>query len=286
MKRVFILFLAIVFLTDLNAQEQDTVKNWKTGGNAALTFSQVSLTNWAAGGQNSMSVNGLLNLLANYKKGNSSWDNTLDLGYGFLKQGDANLVKSDDKIDFSSKYGQKASKNWYYSALFTFKSQFTDGYNYPNDSVVISRFFAPAYFFLSVGMDYKPNDKFSLFISPLTGKITMVNDQDLSDQGAFGVEPGKKSRSEYGAFVKMQYTSDIMENVGFRTKLDLFSNYSENPGNIDVNWEVMIAMKINKYLSANINTQLVYDDDINAPGKNGPRVQFKEVFGLGFAYKF
>ncbi|HKL38369.1 MAG TPA: hypothetical protein VJ876_05690, partial [Bacteroidales bacterium] len=154
----------------------------------------------------------------------------------------------------------------------------------------ISDFMAPAYSLLSLGMDYKPNDAFSLMISPLTGKTTYVLDDSLSNQGAFGVDPGEKIRNELGGFVKLTYNKDIWENVTFNTKLDLFSNYLENPENIDISWEVLISMKVNDYLSANINTQLIYDDNIHYINKEGqdmgPRIQFKEVFGAGFTYKF
>jgi len=310
MKKIIFALLTIVFgFGWLFAQEKaDTTKIWSTGGVLSTTFSQVSLTNWSEGGQNSISGNALVNLFANYKKDRSAWDNTLDLAYGMAKQGEEGVIKSDDKIDFASKYGYKASKKWYYTAMISFKSQFADGYDYPNDSVVISRLMAPGYIIGSIGMDYKPNDNFTVFVSPVTGKITIVNDETLADAGAFGVEPaeidtatgnitthGKKMRTEFGGYLKVMFKKKIMKNVDIQTKLDLFSNYMENPQNIDVNWEVLISMKINKYLSANIMTHLKYDDDVDIavdedgdgePEKFGPRTQFKEVFGVGFSYKF
>jgi len=194
-----------------------------------------------------------LNLYAKYKKDKTSWDNTLDLGYGIIRQGSL-TKKSNDRIDFSSLYGRRASENWNYSTLLGFKTQFAAGYNYPDDSTVISNAFSPAYITLSVGMEYKPNTNFSLFLSPVTGKITLVLDDTLSAAGAFGVDPGKNLRSEFGGFVKVSYTKTVMKNVDLATKIDLFSNYLKNPGNIDINWELMISMKINEYLSATFNT--------------------------------
>ncbi len=290
MKKLFLL-LAMFTVTSLMAQDTATAPSptWKTGGNLGLSFTQTSLTNWAAGGENSLSTNAYLSLFANWARGKGAWDNTLDLAYGLLKQGDADLRKSDDKIDLASKYGYKASEKWFYTALLNFKSQFTNGYKYPNDSTVISTFLAPGYLTASLGMDYKPNDHFTAFISPLTAKMTLVNDQTLADAGAYGVDPGKKLRSEFGGFAKIAFKTDLMENVNFMTKADFFSNYLNNPQNIDVNWEVLIAMKVNKFITANLSTQLLYDDDINIvdkDGKVGPRTQFKEIFGVGFAYKF
>ena len=170
-----------------------------------------------------------------------------------------------------------------------FKTQFTNGYNYPDDSTVISGLMAPGYLLFAAGFDYKPNKNLSVFFAPLTSKTTFVNNQTLADAGAFGVDAGKKVRSEFGGYFKAAYSKDIMKNVNFNTKLGLFSNYLHNPQNIDVDWEVLIGMKINKYLTANINTQLLYDDDIQVPlegGGTGKRIQFKEILGIGFSVKF
>ena len=291
--------------------EGDTL--WTTGGTTGLNFSQVYLENWAAGGESSISVNGMVSWHANYAKNKSTWDNTLDLAYGMLWQGDATGVKTDDKIDFASKYGYKAADHWYYSALANFRSQFAPGYDDPfaDDTVrnVISNFMAPAYSNVALGIDYKASDNFTVFMSPTTIKMTMVNDQTLANAGAFGVEgatyddsenlltAGKNFRSEFGAYVKMMYkTDDIAENVSLQTKLDLFSSYQNNPQNIDVNWETLITMKINEYLSTTITTQVLYDDDIDIARDPddvaangilaGPITQFKEVLAVGFLYKF
>lgn len=291
MKNLIVCLLMLGLFMPALAQEptEKPAPQWTTGGNFGLNFTQVSLSNWAAGGENSLATNTFVNLFANYKKGKGAWDNTLNLAYGLLKQGETEVRKSDDKIDFASKYGYSAGKKWYYSGLVSFKSQFTEGFKYPNDSVAISRFLAPGYILLSAGMDYKPSDNFSVYLSPLTGKITLVTDDVLSAQGAYGVEPGDKSRSEFGGYFKMMLKHALMENIDLATKLDLFSNYMDNPQNVDVNWEVMVVMKVNKYISANLSTHLIYDDDImikQDDGSAGPRTQFKEVFGVGLTYKF
>ena len=272
---------------------KDTITKW--GGLFSLNFTQASLTNWAAGGENSVAGNAIVNYFSNYKKGKNVWDKNIDLAYGLLMQGKkAKVIKSDDKIDLSLKYGHQASDHWYYSALLNFRSQFAPGYSYPNDSTVISRFLAPGYVVFALGMDYKPTDYFSLFLSPVTARFIIVNDKTLSDAGAFGVDSGKTLRTEVGAYLKAFFKKDIATNVNLQTGLDLFSNYLENPENIVVNWQTLISLKVNKFISASVTAQLIYDNNIDITGYNsdgtlafsGPRTQFKEILGLGFAYKF
>jgi hypothetical protein len=287
----------------LRTQAADSTQGWKRGGVFAVNLAQTSLTNWAAGGSNSFAVNGMLSTFANYKRNKSVWVNSLDLGYGLLKQGGSGYMKTDDKFDFLSKYGYEAFKNFYYSALLNFKTQMAPGYKYPDKTNKISDLFSPAYLLLALGLDYKPSDHFSAFIAPVTGKITFVTDQKLSDAGAFGVKPGNKSFTEFGGYLRAIYTrndfkSAFLKNVTFTSKVDLFSNYLEKPQNIVVNWETLIAFKVNKFLSANVNTQLVYDDKIKVPfdrngngtietGESiGSLIQFKEILGIGFSYNF
>jgi hypothetical protein len=288
----------------LREKTADTTLGWKSGGSLTLTMAQTSLTNWSAGGQNSISLNGRLSLFANYKAEKSVWDNSLDIGYGLMKQGiDDYFTKTDDKIDLLSKYGREAFKNFYYSALFSFRTQMTPGYKYPDLDNKISDFFAPAYILFAAGMDYKPNPYFTAFLAPLTAKFTIVNDPTLSQQGAYGVEAGEKSRSEIGGYIRAAYSrndfkSEVLKNVAFTSKIDLFSNYADNPQNIDVNWETLLGLKINKFLVVNFNMQLVYDDNtlipvdrnddgiIQSDEPPGPRTQFKEIFGVGFSVKF
>ncbi|MBK6985919.1 MAG: DUF3078 domain-containing protein [Bacteroidetes bacterium] len=297
-----------VEIDKLKAIAADSVKPWKVGGVISINGQQVSLTNWSAGGNNSISLGGLVNVFAKYKKGKVTWDNNLELGYGVIKQGDnKQWWKNDDKIQFSSKFGRQLKKSWYATALGDFRTQFADGFNYPNDSVYISRFMAPGYALAAIGFDYKPNDHFSAFIAPVTGKFTFVNDDSLARYGAFGVQKEirdpnqggkvtqnyKTHREEFGAYLKVQYQTKVMENITFQTVLELFSNYLNNPQNVDVNWTTLTTFKVNKFISATLATQLIYDDDIKVlrnagdqKGTIGPDVQFKQVLGVGFTYKF
>ncbi|NMC40104.1 MAG: DUF3078 domain-containing protein [Bacteroidales bacterium] len=288
----------------LITQSSDSTQGWKHGGVFSVSLSQTSLKNWSAGGQNSVAINGLLSLFANYRKGKSVLDNSLDIGYGLLKQGrDADFFKTDDKVDFLSKYGREAFKNFYYAALFNLKTQMRPGYRYPDKSKKISDLFAPAYVLFAAGLDFKPSAYFSAFAAPITAKITIVADDSLSAAGAFGVTQGEKSRAETGGYVRIIYTkndfkNEMLKDVSFTSKLDLFSNYRDKPQNIDVSWETLIALKVNKYITVSFNTHLLYDDNILIPidrNENGlidpgeapsKRIQFKEILGAGFSYKF
>lgn len=271
----------------------DGTTGWKTENNLAISFSQVSLTNWSAGGQNSMSVNGRFNGFYNYKKQRMAWDNQIDLGYGLLKQGKTVWQKTDDRFELMSKLGYRLSESVNVAGLANFKSQFAPGYSKPEGGTLISDLFSPAYFLGAAGFDLKKGENFTLFASPLTTKMTFVLSDTLSKAGAFGVVPGNKFRAELGGYIRMMWKHDLMKNVGLQTKLDLFSNYLKDPQYIDVNWEVLVLMKINKYFSVNINTLLIYDHDIvigkdtNSDGTMDsfkPRVQFKELFGLGLVF--
>ncbi len=263
-----------------------TVKDtsWKSGGFIGINFSQVNLSQWSAGGENSLSLNASVNLFSNYLKGKIDWQNTLDLGYAYLESGDNGARKSDDKIDFTSKYSRKMSEHWLYSGLVNFKSQFAPGYAYPDDSTVVSRFLAPGFLIASLGFTYKPVDYFEVLISPATGKFTIVTDKTLSDLGAYGVDPGKTVRSEFGAYLNMKFKKEIMTNVTFTSKLELFNNYTDkdkaNAKKIDVNFENQLNLKVNKYITASVLAVLVYDANIIE------RTQFKELIGVGFGYKF
>lgn len=260
---------------------------WKITGVSSLSLSQLSLSNWAAGGENSISGNVFFKLSPDYDDGTINWDNDLTLGFGLMKQGDNDIDKSDDQIELNSKFGYRAGKNWFYTALLSFKSQFANGYGYPEDvKTKISGFMAPGYLNLSLGMDYKPTDGFSLLIAPLSSKMTFVLDETLSDAGVYA-PMGESFRGEFGGYIKIAYKKEILKNVLLDTKVDFFSNYIENPQYVDVHWDLLLTFKVNEYISASLMTQLIYDYDIKfGPAPGEAKVQFKELFGLGLGYNF
>lgn len=291
MKKIIVLFALICMYVDASSKA-DTIKPkspWGMSGVTSLNFVQSSYSNWAAGGENAIAGTSSGALTLKYKKGNVAWENVLSLAYGLTFQGDKKS-KNDDKIDFSSKLGYKAFKNWDYSVMASLRTQFDKGYAaYPivNPDDYKSKFFAPAYVFLSFGMDYKPNEHYTLLLSPLTSKLTFVTDPRLSDMGSFGVKPGETLFAEYGAYVKTVYTTKLHENIALRSSLDLFSNLLEKPENVDINWELTLNLKVTKLISTKISTQLLYDDNVKTENNTrGARVQFKQVLGVGFAYIF
>lgn len=300
MKRILLSLLFLLLISSVLYSQNDTL-GWRKGGLGALNFSQTSLVNWAEGGENNITSTALLNLFAKYRSKLSYWDNTLDLAYGLTAVDLDDVRKNDDKIDFLSNYGRYAFGKFYYSALLNFKSQFTPGYNYPNDSVVVSRFLAPGYLTIAAGLTWKPVNYFSVFFTPVSGRFIFVTDDSLSNAGAYGVEPGKKLKSEFGATVLALFDKEIAKNVGLKSKLTLFNNYTDkrtdNRANIDVDWQTGLNLKVNDFLNATVSTHVIYDDDVAVPltekingvkvqTGTGKRVQFKEVIAIGFSYKF
>jgi len=267
---------------------KDTIPQiWKMGGLYILNVSQGSLTNWQGGGdKSSFSLVSFLNLFAFYKKEKNEWDNTLDLGYGFINTTSLGTRKSDDRIDLLSKYGYQVSKHWYAGTLFNFRSQFTDGFEYAKDvngaevKTKTSGLLAPAYVLLSLGFNFKPSNSFSIFLSPVTERLILVNNDYLSSKGAYGVKPGKKIKNEIGTFLSAEFNKEIAKNVVYKSRFDAFSNYRNKPQNIDIFWTNILALKVNQYLSANIVLDLLYDDD--AIGK----LQVRQLLGVGFSAKF
>jgi hypothetical protein len=280
-----------------------SAKHWKHGGTISLNGQEVSLTNWAAGGQGAISGGGLVSIFFNYHKEKIIWNTNINLAYGLIKNGSSkDWLKTDDRIQLTSKVGREAFKKAYYSALLDLKTQFAPGYNYPNDSVKISNFLAPAYGLLALGMDFEVDSNLSFFISPATARVTYVGDNTLAKQGAYGVQaqlvdangavvtPYKNIRYQFGGYAKIQYHKHVMHNVDFNTMVEAFSDYINHPENLYVNWTTLLSMKVNKFISATFSTQLIYDPAVKiqqADGKLvGPRVQFKQVLGVGFSYKF
>lgn len=293
MKRLFTSFALALAVATTAVAEDGKTSNWTLKNVGGINLTQTSLTNWAAGGENSVAWHIYFNGSANYKKDRWSWDNGLVADYGQTYTSTNKWQKSLDKLNINTKIGYGLSKHWNASALLDFLTQFDNGYasatDRKNGIAPISKLLAPGYLTLAIGSDYKPNDKFSLFVSPVTGKMTFVLDNTLSNAGAYGVKPGEKVLAELGASLVANYTTNITSNINLITKLTLFSAYNNNFGNIDVNWDVMLAMKLSKYISANITTNLVYDDDIKtkeAGVVRGPKVQLRQVLGFGISYSF
>jgi len=265
-------------------------KTWKKGGIYSLNISQASLTNWSAGGDEfSLAVNSLLSLYAFHQKEKHSWDNTFDFNLGYIKTTSLGGRKNDDRFDLLSKYGYALKPKLNLAGLANLRSQFFKGYNFQNGSKSLSsNFMAPGYFLLGVGLDYKPTKNLSVFFSPATARWVIVKDTALSNKGAYGVTPGKKSNLEFGAFATINYLKEISKNITYKARLDLFSNYKRNPQNIDLFMSNILNVKLSKVLSATWGVDLIYDDDVKlfGPKKKSPALQVKSLVGIGLMVKF
>jgi hypothetical protein len=317
MKRILTLIPLVAFSLSLVAQEDidktdrdslhklketagqaDSGKVWTKGGVFQLNFSQVQLVNWAAGGYSSMSGLAQLNAFANKRKDRWAWDNSIIMAYGALNEEGRSTRKTDDRFEINSRLGyQLDGKKWFASALFQFRSQFLYGYDKDVDTLKISNILSPGYMLFGLGLDYKPSDKFSFYFSPLMTKTTFVTDQSLyydnPELVLYGVKAGQNTLFQMGAYANLFYTTPLAENITFLTRLDLFSNYLDNPQNIDVNWETLWTFKVNNWFAATINTLLIYDDEIDIARqqddgtfKVGPATQFKQTLALGLTMKF
>jgi hypothetical protein len=296
-------------LTSIITSKPDTITYWSNKNTLGFDISEMAFVNWSAGGTSAITglVRGVLK--RDYKDDNQVWSNELIFRYGMNKQDGIDLRKTDDVFKLNSTYGYKynPNSNWYHSAKFNFNTQFTDGYKYSSDTKkIISKPFAPAYTFLGIGSEYiyKPS-KLNIYLSPLTLKSTLVLDQDLADLGSYGVEKavyddkgnmiskGKKSKTELGILTTCSFEKEILENVTLKNRLILYTDYLNNFGNIDVDWQFYADLKVNQYIKANLGFNLVYDEDIDVIKEEngvkineGPKVQLKQVLGIGLEYTF
>jgi hypothetical protein len=270
------------------ALDTATVWKWKRGGLVNLNLSQGTLSNWAAGGDNfSLATTAYINYYL-YNQGKKyNWDNNIDFNFGLIKTSSLGTRKNDDRVEVISKYGLKVDTTGkiFASVLYNFRSQLFDGLTYVGDSGYLSSsFMSPAYFLLSIGFDYKPSPIFSLFLSPATERITLVLNRRLREKGSYGIPIGRTYIAQIGAFASINFNRELFKNVTYRGKLDLFSDYTHNPANIDMYFTNLFAFKINKWLSATYNLDMIYDDDVRLFGKNktSPALQLKSLIGIGF----
>jgi DUF3078 family protein len=286
MRKIALSMLCVFGMINAFAQEtpteviQDTTKHWTRKGTFILLFNQAAFNNdWLAGGTSSFSGNTNINYDFNYKKDDWTWDNKIMIAYGLTKvRGTDNPNKTDDRIEFNSLLGKKASGYWYYSLFFNGRTQLDSGSDKDNNK--ISHFFSPAYFQFGPGMLWKQNDNLKVNISPATAKMIFVHQEFTEFGPSYGVEQGDTSRFEFGASISAYYKFAIMANITSENILNLYSNYLDKPENIDINYQMNLVMKVNKYVSTNLAFQAIYDDD--AIGA----FQIREIFGIGINFIF
>jgi len=286
----------------------DSISYWEKTNAVGLDINEIAFVNWSVGGNNAVTILGKANFTRKYHRKNLNWLNELIMRYGLNSQEGQETRKTDDQFQFNSTFGYRRDtiSNWYYSAKFNFNTQFANGYNYPNKDQEISGPMAPAYIFLGVGAEYIRKDwGFNAYFSPLTDKTTLVLNQDLADQGAFGVrgatkdadgniiKRGKKSRTEVGMLLTSQLKRQIFKNIMLDNRLTLYSDYLNKFGNVDINYQFALDMTVNQYVRANIGANIIYDNDIKATEERdgelvtvGPKLQLKQMLGVGLSYTF
>ncbi|GGB76980.1 protein of unknown function precursor [Flavobacterium suaedae] len=294
MKNKFLLLFSSLTILTANAQDNeakadnDTIGPWKKKGNASFLFNQSTFDNWLAGGENNISGSAGLNYDINYAKGDWTWDNKFIASYGIVKTRTSSFAKkTDDRLEINSVVGKKATERWSYSAFLNFKTQFTKGYNYDKDEngaevrEEYTNFLSPGYILVGPGMLYKKDENLKFNLSPATSKITLVDKSfTLPDEAYFGVKEGESMRYELGFNASAYYKLDVIANVSFENILNLYSNYLEDPQNVDIDYQLNIVMKINRYLTTNLSFQTIYDDNAYQG------FQIRQVFGVAANYGF
>jgi hypothetical protein len=281
-------------VTDLKSTAEKTLADdtshkhgWKKGANLSLGIAQGNSSNWAAGAeQSSLAINANVNLFATHKTEKTRWINNLDLFYALQRTTSQGTRKTDDRIDYYTKWTRTLSKKWGFGVVGNFRTQFSEGYDYGKTPYELtSTFFAPAYITVAPGFDWTPTDYFNVFLSPISARWTVVTKENLAER--YGIDPGKSSRFEAGAFVSAIFKKDIMKNVNLRSRLDLYSNYLKNPQNVDIFWTNVFTLKVNKWLGVTYNFDLIYDDDVRlfGPNNNAPRTQIKSLLSVGLTTK-
>lgn len=268
----------------------DTIsKTWKTGGAYRISIGQGSLSNWAAGGDDfSLTVATSLNLFAFYKKNNQSWDNNIDINFGYVNTTSLGSRKNDDRFDMLSKYGLTLNSKLNLASLINFRSQFLKGYTYQESyKKFASAFLSPAFVIVSQGLDYKPGKNISIFVSPVTARWVIVKNDSLAARGEYGVKAGRHSSNQLGAFATINYYKAFNKYVSYKGRLDLFSNYQNNPLNTDVYMTNILSAKVAKIVAFSWNVDMIYDDDVKLFGKtnSSPALQLKSIIGVGLQVK-
>ncbi len=284
---------------------------WENGNVFNVNLNETAFVNWNAGGNSAVSVSGNLRLFRYLTYKYLSWKNELRVGYGINAQENTRLRKAEDYVRFTStfSYRRDTLTNWFYSVKLDFNTQMDDGFKYPNRETPISRFMAPGYVFFGMGTSYIiGNNKFNLYMSPVTMKSTLVLDQTLANQGAFGVQkaeldadgnilvPGENLFMELGILITHDWETKIAKNVFMDHRLNLYTDYLRKFGNVDVNWELTFNLVVNEHIKTDVGFQLIYDDDIkfdrevdmdgNVINPGGARTQLRQFLAVGMSYTF
>jgi hypothetical protein len=265
-------------------------KLWKIEGSFMINYNQSSFTNWVAGGNNQMGLASILKPSLRFDNGKWSWETNLDLRYGLQKNGSDKARKSDDVLRMGSKLGRQISKNWEFSGLYMLNTQLSASFDRDQQNRLLTTIMAPGYTNLSLGFNYSPDDKLSIYLTPINLRSTYVLNDSLSQAGEFEVVPGDRVHRRFGPAALIGYKDELFKNVIVDTKFGYFQDALDGFGDPVVNWDTILSLKVNKYLSTTLTFALFYDEqskidekdeDGNVVGKVA-KLQFKETLGVGF----
>lgn len=293
MNRTIIVVLCLGFMS-LHAQKSESQAKdpvgglWSYSGKASLLFNQTAFSQWASGGVNNISLGFSVDYEVHYRENGWSWDTKSSGSYGLSYiQGDKFLKKTNDRLEINSLLGKEFSDTWSYSTILNFKSQIAHGYRFGTNEEgeetrsLRTQFFSPAYLQFGVGLYWKKSTDLWLNIAPFTQRITFVSrqfTQDLAeDKAYFGVSKGNSHLFELGASISGFYKFEVLENIFIENRLALYTDYLGKPKNIDLDYSLTATMKVNKYISTQLEVQLVYDDNAVQ------NLQSREVFGVGLS---
>ena len=320
MRRLIVILIALLPISlsaitvdnAIQTPEADTVKYWDFKSLNMLNIAQNAFRNWSAGGESSIAAKATIDYELSYKKDRFTFTHEANLAYGLVGYDNNRIEKTNDKLNLSLSFSHNTSEKWSLTNLTTLKTQFSNGYKYPDDSTLISTFFAPAYLTISLGFNYKGNSKFQIFLSPVSGKMTFVLNDFLANKGSYGVKgavydssgniitPGKHLLAEVGISIVTSYKATIMENINLNTGLTLHNNYldfdTKNRWNIDVDFDSRLVFKINDLFATVLYVHLKYDHNAKFPNyetingvevvvSESPKLQINESIGLGITYQ-
>lgn len=306
MKKIVVAIFFLAGIISANAQEtpEEPKLGWSRSGTISLLFNQAAFNNdWQGGGTSNYAGSAALNYNFNYRTKEYTWDNRLTAEYGLTKtDGDDFMRKTNDLFEFHSVLGKQIKEsNWFYSLFLNAKTQFAPGYEYSEANVIdpvtgavigtenirteVTHILSPAYLQFGPGMLWKKSENLKVNIAPATSRLIIVDKDFTSTPGYvdgdyYGVDEGEATRFEFGASVSAYAKLNLMENVSMENILSLYSNYLEDPQNVDLDYTMNLVMNVNDYISANFIFQAIYDDNAVEA------FQIREVLGVGLTYTF
>ncbi|MBN3663079.1 MAG: DUF3078 domain-containing protein [Ornithobacterium rhinotracheale] len=308
MFRVRISFILLVVPVLIMAQVKDVAREikkiefnlkkiekrrWTRSGNLQVNFGQHHYENWVGGNLGKLEIFGKISQRLKFQNQQMVWESSFDVLYGLNKNYEQDFRKSSDQILFNSILGKKVSNNFSYSYFLNLQTQLTNSYDYardPDNNYRLSGFLAPLYINTGPGVMWRKNDNLVLNLAPASLKATYVSGEvyeyksrnkgfvNNQEHEIFGVEAGENLNLRLGLYASIYSKYKVLKNVEMENRLSLYSDYLDNPTNIDMDYRMNVNFKINKLLTTNLMVQAVYDDDVHSG------FQLREHFGVGFKF--